>query len=163
VAIKLSTERELSRLDMRILQELQKEGRITYAELARRVGLTTSPCMERVKRMEKEGVIRGYTALLDPGVLHSNLVVFVQIRMTRQSQDVFAAFKHAAVALEEVQECYLVSGNFDYLIKARVNDMDAYRKFLGETLLSLPGVQESTSYVVMEEVKETLNLALSGV
>jgi len=163
VAIKLSTERELSRLDIRILQELQKEGRITYAELARRVGLTTSPCMERVKRMEKQGVIRGYTALLDPGVLHSNLVVFVQIRMTRQSQDVFAAFKHAAVALEEVQECYLVSGNFDYLIKARVNDMDAYRKFLGETLLSLPGVQESTSYVVMEEVKETLNLALSGV
>ena len=163
MASKPSVERELSRLDMRILQELQKEGRITYAELARRVGLTTSPCMERVKRMEKEGVIRGYTALLDPGVLHSNLVVFVQIRMTRQSQDVFAAFKHAAVALKEVQECYLVSGNFDYLIKARVNDMDAYRKFLGETLLSLPGVQESTSYVVMEEVKETLNLALSGV
>jgi len=163
VAIKLSTERELSRLDMRILQELQKEGRITYAELARRVGLTTSPCMERVKRMEKQGVIRGYTALLDPQILHSNLVVFVQIRLSRQSQGVFEEFKLAAVALSEVQECYLVSGNFDYLIKARVNDMDAYRKFLGETLLSLPGVQESTSYVVMEEVKETLNLALSGV
>jgi len=163
VASKLSIERKLSRLDVRILQELQKEGRITYAELARRVGLTTSPCMERVKRMEKEGVIRGYTALLDPSVLHSNLVVFVQIRMTRQSQDVFSAFKHAAVALDEVQECYLVSGNFDYLIKARVNDMDAYRKFLGETLLTLPGVQESTSYVVMEEVKETLNLALPSV
>jgi len=84
-------------------------------------------------------------------------------RLSRQSQGVFEEFKLAAVALSEVQECYLVSGNFDYLIKARVNDMDAYRKFLGETLLSLPGVQESTSYVVMEEVKETLNLALSGV
>lgn len=157
---KSTVDRELSRLDLRILEELQKEGRITYAELARRVGLTTSPCMERVKRMEKEGVIRGYTALLDPQILHSNLVVFVQIRLSRLSQGVFEEFKLAAVALSEVQECYLVSGNFDYLIKARVNDMEAYRKFLGETLLSLPGVQESTSYVVMEEVKETLNLAL---
>jgi Lrp/AsnC family leucine-responsive transcriptional regulator len=152
--------RKLSRIDTHILRELQKDGRISYAELARRVGLTTSPCLERVKRMEREGVIRGYTALLDPDSLHSNLVVFVQVRLMRMSQDLFEAFKNAAVALDEVQECYLVSGNFDYLIKARVFDMDAYRKFLGETLLSLPGVQESTSYVVMEQVKETLNLRL---
>ena len=160
---KSDSPRKLSRIDTRILQELQKDGRISYAELARRVGLTTSPCLERVKRMEKEGVIRGYTALLDPDSLHSNLVVFVQIRLMRLSQDVFEQFKEAAVALDEVQECYLVSGNFDYLIKARVHDMDAYRKFLGETLLSLPGVQESTSYVVMEQVKETLNLPLPPV
>ncbi len=163
MSTKSDSPRKLSRIDTRILQELQKEGRISYAELARRVGLTTSPCLERVKRMEKEGVIRGYTALLDPDSLQSSLVVFVQIRLMRLSQDVFEQFKEAAVALEEVQECYLVSGNFDYLIKARVNDMDAYRKFLGETLLSLPGVQESTSYVVMEQVKETLNLPLPSV
>ena len=154
---------KLSRMDTRILRELQKDGRISYAELARRVGLTTSPCLERVKRMENEGIIRGYTALLDPDKLHSNLVVFVQIRLMRMSQDVFEEFKQAAIALDEVQECYLVSGNFDYLIKARVNNMEAYRKFLGETLLSLPGVQESTSYVVMEQVKETLNLHLPAI
>jgi Lrp/AsnC family leucine-responsive transcriptional regulator len=116
--------------------------------------------MERVKRMEREGVIKGYTALLDPLYLEAALVVFVQIRLSRTSQDIFEEFKYSAVALAEVQECYLVSGNFDYLIKARVADMSAYRQFLGETLLTLPGVQESTSYVVMEQVKETLNIAV---
>jgi Lrp/AsnC family leucine-responsive transcriptional regulator len=84
----------------------------------------------------------------------------VQIRLSRTAQDIFAQFKEAAAQLPEVQECYLVSGNFDYLIKARVADMNAYRVFLGESLLSLPGVQESTSYVVMETVKETLQVAL---
>jgi Lrp/AsnC family leucine-responsive transcriptional regulator len=156
----MKPQKPLTRIDSNILRELQADGRITYAELARRVGLTTTPCMERVKRMEREGVIKGYTALLDPTYLQAGLVVFVQIRLSRTSQDIFEQFKGAAVALQEVQECYLVSGNFDYLIKARVADMSAYREFLGETLLTLPGVQESTSYVVMEQVKETLNIAV---
>jgi len=148
----------LSRIDKKILRELQLDGRISFAELARRVGLTTTPCLERVKRMEREGVIQGYTTLLDPASLQAALVVFVQIRLSRTSQNIFAKFKKAAMALSAVQECYLVSGNFDYLIKARVADMNAYRILLGDTLLTLPGVQESTSYVVMEEVKETLNV-----
>lgn len=156
----MKAQKPLTRIDSNILRELQADGRITYAELARRVGLTTTPCMERVKRMEREGVIKGYTALLDPTYLQAGLVVFVQIRLSRTSQDIFEQFKETAVALQEVQECYLVSGNFDYLIKARVADMLAYREFLGETLLTLPGVQESTSYVVMEQVKETLNIAV---
>jgi len=148
----------LSKIDRSILRELQREGRITYSELARRVGLTTTPCMERVKKLERQGVIKGFTAILDPAALRAALVVFVQIRLSRTSQDIFAEFKRAAAALDEVQECYLVSGNFDYLIKARVADMRAYRDFLGDTLLTLPGVQESTSYVVMEEVKETMHI-----
>ena len=152
---------ELSLMDKKILRELQKKGRITFAELANRVGLSTSPCLERVKKMEREGVISGYTALLNPKYLKAGLVVFVQIRLDRTSQDIFEEFKIAAATLDEVQECYLVSGNFDYLIKARVEDMDAYRKFLGETLLTLPGVLESTSYVVMEQVKETMNVPIS--
>ena len=152
---------KLSMMDKKILRQLQQEGRITYAELANRVGLSTSPCLERVKRMEREGVISGYTALLNPRYLNAGLVVFVQIRLVRTAQDIFEDFKSVAAALEEVQECYLVSGNFDYLIKARVEDMDAYRKFLGETLLTLPGVLESTSYVVMELVKETMNVPIS--
>jgi Lrp/AsnC family leucine-responsive transcriptional regulator len=154
----MKSEKALSRIDANILEILQKDGRISYAELARRVGLTTSPCMERVKRMEKEGIIKGYTALLNPEYLHSNLVVIVQIRLVRTSQDIFDEFSEAAIALDQVQECFLVSGSFDYLIKARVADMDAYRKFLGDTLLSLPGVQESTSLVVMEQVKDTTHL-----
>ena len=151
---------DLGNIDKKILIELQKEGRITYAELARRVGLSTSPCLERVKRMERKGIIKGYTALLDANYLNAGLVVFVQIRLQRTAQDVFEAFKASAIGLSEVQECYLVSGNFDYLIKARVPNMDAYRKFLGETLLTLPGVQESTSYVVMEQVKETMSISI---
>ena len=151
---------DLSTIDKNILRELQKEGRISFAELARRVGLTSSPCFERVKRMEKEGIIQRYAAVLNPNYLDAGLIVFVQIRLVRTSQDIFEQFKEAAMVLDEVQECYLVSGNFDYLIKARVIDMNAYRRFLGETLLTLPGVQESTSYVVMEEVKETLSISI---
>lgn len=151
---------QLNRIDRNILRILQTDGRTSYAELARRVGLSTTPCMERVKRLERDGVIKGYQAILEPDHLAAGLVVFVQIRLTRTSQDIFEEFKRAAVALDQVQECYLVSGNFDYLIKARVADMAAYREFLGDTLLTLPGVHESTSYVVMEQVKETLALAV---
>lgn len=156
----MSNMADINTIDKKILRELQKDGRITYAELARRVGLSTSPCLERVKRMEREGIIKGYTALLNPAYLGADLLVIVQIRLQRTSQDIFEKFKEGAIKLEEVQECYLISGNFDYLLKARVRDMDAYRKFLGSDLLSLPGVQESTSYVVMELVKETMNIPI---
>ncbi|GAA6169951.1 Lrp/AsnC ligand binding domain-containing protein [Sessilibacter corallicola] len=152
---------ELDRIDRNIIRILQKEGRLTYAELSRRVGLSTTPCVERVKRLEKKGVIRGYTALIDPDFLKASLVVFIQFRLTREPKNIFEKFRDAAKALEEVQECYLVSGSFDYLIKARVQDMKAYRKFYGETLLTLPGVQECTSYVVMEEVKDTLEVPVN--
>jgi Lrp/AsnC family transcriptional regulator, leucine-responsive regulatory protein len=148
----------LDTIDRNIIRVLQKDGRITFAELSRQVGLSATPCVERIKRLEKEGVIRGYTALINPHYLQAGLVVFVQIRLSRSAQDIFEAFREAAKALAEIQECYLVSGNFDYLLKARVADMDAYRKFYGETLLTLPGVQECTSYVVMEEVKDTLEV-----
>lgn len=149
---------ELNTVDRNILRVLQKNGRTSYAELARQVGLTATPCVERVKRLESEGVIQGYSALINPEFLDAALVVFVQIRLNRSAQDAFEDFRNAVAALAEVQECYLVSGNFDYLIKARVADMSAYRKFYGETLLSLPEVLECTSYVVMEQVKETLEV-----
>jgi Lrp/AsnC family leucine-responsive transcriptional regulator len=150
----------LTRIDRHLLRLLQRDGRMSYAELARQVGLSTTPCKERVKRLERAGVIRGYQAVLEPKRLDAGLVVFVQIRLSRTSQEVFAEFKRSAAALPEVQECYLVTGDFDYLIKARVADMAAYRSFLGEKLLTLAGVQESTSYVVMEQVKETLTLEI---
>lgn len=152
--------KQLNRIDLNILRVLQKDGRTTYAELARQVGLTTTPCIERVKRLEKEGYLRGYSGLVNPELLGAGLIVFVQIRLNRTSQDSFDAFRKAVVKLPEVQECYLVSGNFDYLVKARVADMTAYRELLGETLLTLPGVQESTSIVVMESLKETLTIPI---
>ncbi len=128
---------------------------MTYSALAEEVGLSTSPCMERVKKLERLGVIRGYHAQVDPEVLNAGLVVLVQIRLDRKSRNIFREFSKAAARLPQVQECFLVSGNFDYLIKARVADMREYRDFLGDTLLTLPGVLESTTYVVMEEVKDT--------
>ncbi|NIB43275.1 winged helix-turn-helix transcriptional regulator [Pseudomaricurvus alkylphenolicus] len=149
---------KLNTLDKNIIRVLQKNGRTSFAELSRQVGLSATPCKERVKRLERDGVIKGYTALINPDYLDAGLVVFVQIRLSRSAQDTFEAFRDAAMALPEIQECYLVSGSFDYLLKARVADMGSYRKFYGETLLTLPGVHECTSYVVMEEVKDTTEI-----
>ena len=145
----------LDKIDRSILRALQKDGRLANVELARRVGLSATPCLERVKRLESKGYIRGYAAVLAPEKLDAGLLVFVEIRLSRTSPDVFKDFKRAVVDLPQVLECHLVSGDFDYLVKARVADMLAYRELLGETLLTLPGVSGSRTYVVMEEVKET--------
>ena len=149
---------QLDKIDRNIVRILQREARVSFTALAKQVGLSTTPCKERVRRLERNGVIQHYQAVLDPRALDRGLVVFVQIRLNRTSQDIFEEFTARALDLQEVQECYLVSGNFDYLLKARVADMNAYRILLGETLLTLPGVLESTSYVVMEQVKESLML-----
>ncbi len=142
----------LSRIDLRLLRLLEQDGRLSYAELARQVGLTTTPCKERVKRLEREGFITGYHAQLDPEKLGRGLVVFVQISLQRTAGDAFKEFTEAVRDIPAIEECHLVAGNFDYLIKARVKDMNEYRAFLGGSLMQLPGVQESTSYPVMEVV-----------
>ncbi len=142
----------LSRIDLRLLRLLEQDGRLSYAELARQVGLTTTPCKERVKRLEREGFITGYHAQLDPEKLGRGLVVFVQISLQRTAGDAFKEFTEAVRDIPAIEECHLVAGNFDYLIKARVKDMNEYREFLGGSLMQLPGVQESTSYPVMEVV-----------
>lgn len=150
--------RELDKIDRRILRILQQEGRVSFTELGERVGLSTTPCTERVRRLEREGVITGYHARLDPNALKASLLVFVEISLAYKSGDIFEEFRRAALKLPNVLECHLVSGDFDYLIKARINEMASYRKLLGSTLLTLPHVRESKSYIVMEEVKETLSL-----
>ena len=150
----------LDRTDRRILECLQADGRISNVQLARKVNLTPTPCIERVKRLERQGYIRGYTAILDPELVNAGLLVFVEIDLSRNSPNAFRRFREEAQRLPEILECHLVSGNFDYLIKARVSDVKAYRELLGEKILSLPGVNGSRSYVVMEEVKETTNLTL---
>jgi len=150
----------LDRIDRSILRELQVDGRLANVELSRRVGLSPTPCLERVKRLEKAGFIKGYEAVLSPQKLESALLVFVEIRLNHTSPDVFKEFKKAVIELPQVLECHLVSGDFDYLVKARVADMVAYRNLLGETLLTLPGVSGSRTYVVMEEVKESRILSV---
>lgn len=150
----------LKTIDRNILRIMQDDARITYAELARQVGLTTTPCIERVRRLERDGYIKHYSTVVDPDKLDAGLIVFVQIRLDRTSKDTFAQFKESVLELPEVQECYLVSGNFDYLIKARLADMAEYRLFLEESLLAVPAVQESTSIMVMETIKETLAIPI---
>ena len=157
---KSRTPKVLDRTDRRILECLQADGRISNVKLARKVNLTPTPCIERVKRLERQGYIRGYTALLDPDLVNASLLVFVEIDLSHNSPDAFRRFRDEALKLSEIMECHLVSGNFDYLIKARVSDMKTYRALLGEKILSLPGVSASRSYVVMEQIKETMNLPL---
>ena len=157
---KRASSRELDKIDRHILQLLQDEGHMSYVELGEHVGLSTTPCMERVKRLEREKFILGYGARLNPQKLQANLLVFVEISLYSKSADIFDDFRRAATKLPHVLECHLVSGDFDYLIKARISEMASYRKLLGDILLRLPGVRESKSYIVMEELKETLAIPI---
>ncbi|MFT4192275.1 MAG: winged helix-turn-helix transcriptional regulator [Comamonas sp.] len=149
---------ELDRIDRKILDILQREGRISLTDLAERVGLSASPCTERVRRMERANVITGYHARVSPEALGRTLLVFVEIKLSSKSGEVFDKVRKELLHVPEVLECHLVSGSFDYLVKARLSGMDAYRHLLGDILKKLPVAAESHSYVVMEEVKETLVL-----
>ncbi len=145
----------LDRVDRRILALLQGDGRMSNLALAQAVHLSPTAVLERVRRLVREQFILGYEARLNPHKLGASLLVCIEVRLDRSSPEVFERFKESARDRPEILECYLVTGDFDYLIKTRVGDMDAYREFLNRTLLNLPGVRETRTYVVMEEVKST--------
>lgn len=157
----VKTPKHIDRIDRRILIELQKNAKISNVDLAKIINLSPSPCLERVKRLEAQGYIVDYQAHLDPNLLGAAMLVFVEITLTKTSVDIFEKFSAAVHKHEDIQECHLVSGNFDFLLKTRVADMSSYRKLLGDILLSLPGVSESRTYVVMEEVKHTSNIKIN--
>lgn len=148
------------RTDKRILRELQENGRISNVELARRVNLSATPCLERVRRLEQAGFIQDYVAVLDPQRMGVGMLLYVEVTLDRTTPDVFERFKEAIITRPEVQECHMVAGGFDYLIKVRVPDMQAYRTFLGDGLTAAPGVRETHTYVVMEEIKETTSVEI---
>ena len=150
--------RELDRIDRKILGILQRNGRIAVTELSEQVGLSPTPCAERIRRMEREGTITGYHARVAPAALGLKLLVFVEIKLSAKSGDVFDRVKRELQFVPQVMECHLVSGDFDYLIKARIREMSEYRQLLGDVLKKLPGAAESRSYVVMEEIRESLEL-----
>lgn len=158
----MPTDRKLDRIDRRILTELQNDGRMSYVDLAGRVGLSTSPCLERVRRLERDGFIRGYTATLQPDKLGAALLVFVEIRLDYDSTSVFDDFRVAVERWPQILECHLVAGDFDYLLKVRIADMASYRQLLGDILQALPGVRDSRTLVAMETVKESTHLDLAG-
>ena len=151
---------ELDRLDRKILDALQRNGRITMTELGEQIGLSTSPCAERVRRLERQGVITGYHARVNPPAIGRTLLVFVEITLTSKSGEVFEAVRREMLYLPEVMECHLVSGSFDYLVKARLHAMSDYRDLLGSILKKIPVPAQSHSYVVMEEIKESSYLSV---
>ncbi|HEX2136604.1 MAG TPA: Lrp/AsnC ligand binding domain-containing protein [Microvirga sp.] len=141
---------EIDRIDRRILALIQTDGRISTVELAERIGLSPTSTSERLKRLQREGLVTGFRALLDPRRLGLELLVFVEVSLDKTTPDVFEKFAAAVRRAPEVLECHMVAGGFDYLIKTRVADMAAYRRFLGDVLLALPGVKETRTYAVME-------------
>lgn len=150
--------KSLDRTDKLILDILQRQGRISLSELADKVNLSPTPCSERVKRLEKDGFITGYHARVNPALVDKSLLIFVEIKLSAKSGDVFDQVAKTLGQIPEVLECHLVSGEFDYLIKARLKEMGAYRELLGDILKKLPASASSRSYMAMEEIKESLYL-----
>ena len=146
---------DLDKIDRRILALLQADGRLSNLKLAEAVHLSPTAVLERVRRLTREGFILGYEARLDPVKLDAGLMVFVEVLLDRTVQDVMDTFRAAVQVRPEILECHLVAGGFDYLLKTRVADMAAYREFIGSVIWALPGVRETRTYVVMEEVKNT--------
>lgn len=145
---------DIDRFDAAILRELATEGRLPVTELARRIGLSKTPTQARVKRLEDAGVIAGYRAVLNPirmGLAH---VAFVEVRLSDTRESALKAFNRAVQGVAEIEECHMMASSFDYLLKVRTGDISEYRRVLGERISSLPHVASTSTFVVMEAVKE---------
>jgi Lrp/AsnC family leucine-responsive transcriptional regulator len=153
-------EPDLDRIDRRILSILQEDGRIANLKLAEAVALSPTAVLARVQRLTRDGFILGYEARLNPLKLGAGMLVFVEVLLDRTTPNVFDQFKAAVQVHPEIMECHMVAGGFDYLLKTRSADMNAYRVFAGNVLWQLPGVRETRTYAVMEEVKHTTQLHL---
>ena len=151
---------DIDRIDRRILDVLQRDGRISNLKLAEAVALSPTAVLARVQRLTREGYILGYEARLNPLKLGAGMLVFVEILLDRTNANVFEEFRAAVQVRPEIMECHLVAGGFDYLLKIRTANMNSYRAFSGDVLWQLPGVRETRTYAVMEEVKHSAALAL---
>lgn len=151
----------LDEFDRKILKFLQSDGRMSTLDLADQISLSPTATTERVKRLRRRGYIVGYQAVLSPKLLNKNLLSFVEVRLESTGSDIFDRFKEAVEPIDAIMECHMVAGGFDYLLKVRCADMEAYRHLLSETINQLPGVRETNTYAVMEEVKNTNLLPLS--
>ncbi|MCW8865837.1 MAG: winged helix-turn-helix transcriptional regulator [Colwellia sp.] len=143
----------LDRVDMTILKTLQADGRITNVELAQKVNLSASPCLDRVKRLETEGYIRRYGAFINAAKLDYGMTAFIQVTLDRTTADVFKLFRAEVVKIKEVVECHLVAGGYDYLIKIRFANIESYRLIL-ENIAGLPAISQTHTYMVTEHIKE---------
>lgn len=144
----------LDGFDRKILDVIAVDGRITVTDLARRIGLSKSPTQARLRRLEEAGVVRGYRALFDPIMLGRDHVAFVEVKLSDTREAALAAFNAAVTQIPEIEQCHLIAGAFDYLLKVRTSDMGAYRVVLADRLSTLPHVANTSTYVAMQAVKE---------
>lgn len=153
--------RNFDGIDRRILDELQKNGRLPIVELAKRVFLTKTPCSERVRRLENAGVIQGYRAQVDPTQVGLNHVTVVHVSLTQTSDNSLDRFNSAVNDIPEIQSCLMIAGSFDYMLKVRTRDITHFRELLGEQISKLPGVMQTHSFAVMETVKDDATIRMS--
>jgi len=145
---------DLDRFDLKILEILSVEGRLSVTALAGRVGLSKSPVQARLRRLEEAGAIRGYRAMLDPVRMGRDHVAFVEVRLSDTREAALDAFNAAVGRVAEVEECHLIAGAFDYLLKVRTTGMPQYRAVLAERISTLPHVASTSTYVAMQSVKD---------
>ena len=145
---------DLDRFDRAILRTVLQDGRISVADLARRIGLSKSPTQARLRRLEASGVIKGYRALVDPIALGLDLVSFVEVRLDDTREAALAAFNAAVARVGEIEQVHMIAGSFDYLVKVRTGSMSDYRAVLAEKISTLPHVASTSTYVAMQAVKE---------
>ena len=155
--------RPLDYIDRRILDELQADGRLSIVELANRVNLTKTPCAERVRRLERSGVIRGYRALINPEHVDRPHVTIVHISLEQTSDGALDVFNKEVAAMPEVETCLMIAGQFDYMLKVRTKDIAHYRTVLTDKIGKLPGVKQTHSFAVMETVKDTHDINMSSI
>lgn len=146
---------DLDRYDRSILDVLARDGRISITDLAKEIGLSKSPTQARLRRLESEGVITGYRALLDPIRLGLDHVAFVEVKLSETREKALQAFNAAVAEVPEIEQAHMIASHFDYLLKVRTTNMAAYRHVLGEKISALPYVASTSTYVAMQAVKET--------
>lgn len=151
----MTLRRIFDQIDRRILDVIQSNGRIPVVELAERVSLSKSPCLQRLRRLEREKYILGYRADLDPAKVAHGYLVYVQVELKSTARHSLEEFNRAVRSVPQVLSCHMVSGGYDYLLKVRTRDMPAYRELLGDVISNLPGVFRTSTFPVMEEVKDT--------
>ncbi len=155
-------DRILDKPDWRILDAVQEDGKISLADLSERVGLSKTPCQIRLRRLEEEGYITGYHARLNMRKIRKNYVVFIQIKLEATSRRHLEQFNVAVRKMNAVQSCHMMAGGFDYLLKVRCRNMEEYRVILTDSINNLPGVYQTTTFPVMEEVKRASGVDLTG-
>lgn len=143
---------QIDQIDRRIIDELRVDGRMAVTELARRVGLSKTPCQSRLRRLIADGYIRGFRAMVDPMKLGVGHIAFAEVKLSDTRERALADFRRAVMQVEEVEECHMIASSFDYLLKVRTRDILTYRAVLGEKISSLPHVASTSTFVVMETI-----------